>query len=106
MPSAATPGLTTATEASGQAVPVRPATGPTVDETTAEDNDEDADASKATHPDNHGAVVSAAAKADTPEGFDNHGAYVSSIAKQNAGQDAAAAAHGHSDAAKVGKSSH
>jgi len=41
----------------------------------------------ATPPDNHGAVVSAAAQTATPTGFANHGAYVRSIAMANHGHD-------------------
>jgi hypothetical protein len=41
-----------------------------------EDGDEDADGPS----DNHGAVVSAAAKAETPAGFKNHGQFVSCVA--------------------------
>jgi hypothetical protein len=49
------------------------------------------------HPDNHGALVSAAAKAVTPAAFANHGAYVRSIAMQNHGHGAASAkTHGTS----------
>ncbi len=44
---------------------------------------------QATHPDNHGAAVSEAARTTTPDGFSNHGAYVSSIALDNSGQAAA-----------------
>lgn len=49
------------------------------------------------HPDNHGALVSARAKAVTPDGFANHGAYVRVIALQNHGAGAASAeTHGKS----------
>jgi hypothetical protein len=48
------------------------------------------DASAAVHPDNHGLLVSEAARAETPDGFDHHGAYVRTIAQDN---------HGHADAA-------
>jgi hypothetical protein len=49
------------------------------------------------HPDDHGALVSAAAKAVTPAAFANHGAYVRSIAMQNHGHGAASAkTHGTS----------
>ena len=51
------------------------------------------DAAPATHPDNHGALVSAAAQAATPPGnFANHGAYVRSVATANAGHQASGAA--------------
>ncbi len=69
-----------------------------VDENQDEDVDQDEDVNddgtteedggdaKAEHPLNHGAYVSAAAHADTPEGFDNHGQWVSSIAKGTDGK--------------------
>lgn len=89
---AARSGLKTAEEAAGKTVPVRAA------EDDEADTDEDADA--ATHPDNHGKLVSEAARGETPGGFDNHGAYVSSIAKANHGQVTATdkkAGHGKPD---------
>ncbi len=86
-------GLGKATEAAGKTVPVR------VAEDDEADTDEDADA--ATHPDNHGKLVSEAAHLETlPVGFENRGAYVSSIAKQNQGQVTATekkAGHGKPD---------
>jgi hypothetical protein len=45
------------------------------------------------HPDNHGKLVSEAARSATPGGFDNHGAYVRTIAQDNAGHAGAAATH-------------
>lgn len=66
-----------------------------VDEEDAVDQDEDLnddetvdedEGANADHPLNHGAFVSAAAHADTPEGFDNHGQWVSSIAKGTDGK--------------------
>jgi hypothetical protein len=42
---------------------------------------------EASHPVNHGCVVSLAAKTATPSGFKNHGQWVSSIAKDNHGHD-------------------
>ncbi len=50
-----------------------------------EDVDQDEDG-KSDRPLNHGAYVSEAAHADTPEGFDNHGQWVSSIAKGSDGK--------------------
>ncbi len=101
LPSAAADGLTTAGAAAGLTVPARPDAVPATrnqdraepDADADESADEDTGASdQATHPDNHGAVVSEAARATTPAGFANHGAYVSSIALDNAGQ-ATAKAH-------------
>jgi hypothetical protein len=98
MPTAAAGGLATAGAAAGMTVPARPDSATATrnqdraepDEAAAENADEDAGASaQATHPDNHGATVSEAARTTTPDGFDNHGAYVSSIALDNAGQAAA-----------------
>jgi hypothetical protein len=99
LPSAAADGLATAGAAAGMTVPARPDAVPATrnqdraepDEDTGESSDEStaaaADVSaQATHPDNHGAAVSEAARTTTPGGFSNHGAYVSSIALDNAGQ--------------------
>jgi hypothetical protein len=41
------------------------------------------DASGSPKADNHGALVSAAAQMETPEGFANHGAFVSCVAKMD-----------------------
>lgn len=131
MPAASAPGLARAAAASGKTVPVIKPQGQEsrlADErSTTEDKTEqvetpetpetpeapDADApdvdAATTHPDNHGAVVSAAAKAATPDGFDTHGAYVSSIAKSSAGKpdaatkaaDKAAAGNANGDAGKA-----
>jgi hypothetical protein len=65
-PEAADFGLTTAANASGQDVPAG------VDGGLAE---------QGTEATGHGATVSEAARAETPEGYDNHGDYVSSIAR-------------------------
>ena len=91
-------GLSRATEGPGSSIPVAGAP----DEDADEDADADADeiepadeapaAADGVHPDNHGAVVSAAAQGATPQAFDNHGAYVRTIARDNAGQVKAAAA--------------
>jgi hypothetical protein len=94
LPSAATDGLATAGAAAGMTVPVRPDALPDSrsidraepDEVTGAATDAEA---QATHPDNHGADVSDAARATTPAGFANHGEYVSSVALENAGQAAA-----------------
>jgi hypothetical protein len=97
----ATKGLGIAAAASGHAVPVASTNGDQT-EATGDDTDGEAATDQAgdppTHPDNHGAVVSAAAKADTPEGYDNHGAYVSSIAKANHGQSTKPATAGKPEA--------
>jgi hypothetical protein len=50
---------------------------PSEDADTDKDADADADAAEG---DTHGALVSAAAKMETPEGFRNHGAFVSCVA--------------------------
>ncbi len=102
-PQAAADGLATAKAASGKTVPVRPehpdATAgtrspeatktPEANETAKPAKSPDVDATTGTggpHPTNHGALVSAAAKAATPSGFANHGAYVRTIARNNHGQ--------------------
>jgi len=76
--------------------------GDAPDEDAAEDGDADADAPEAAEEDapeaaeedapeadgdtdNHGAMVSAAAGMETPDGFANHGAFVSCVARQNHG---------------------
>ena len=73
------------------------AEAPDADESETADSPDASDgdaADAAEHPDNHGLLVSEAAKGETPAGFDNHGAYVRTIAQDN---------HGHSDAAKPKK---
>jgi hypothetical protein len=109
MPDAAAPGLQRAAEAAGKTVPVAAAghdlnaDGTEAAETEAPETEApETDAPKeaapvsapapppGTHPDNHGADVSAAAKTQTPAGFDNHGQYVRSIATANHGQTVAA----------------
>jgi hypothetical protein len=104
MPSAAADGLATAGAAAGKIVPVvveEEAPAP-ADEDADEDVPADAEADDAA---NHGALVSEAAQAATPEGFDNHGQYVKSVATANHGQETAkeareaAAARGGSDKA-------
>lgn len=93
-PAAAADGLSTATEASGQTVPVRageaalPAGDEDEDPGLAE---EDADAADAgDRPQNHGWFVSQAAKGATPAGAANHGESVSAVARSDAGKPAAA----------------
>lgn len=87
LPSAATDGLSTAGAAAGMTVPARPDAPPAVGSQQPAASDEDTGPSEqATHPDNHGAAVSEAARAATPEGITNHGVYVSSVALDNAGQ--------------------
>jgi hypothetical protein len=93
LPSASAPGLSTATEASGHKVPVRPV--PTVDAPSVES---DADAqpalTKADLPDAaaHGSTVSGVATGDDPTPDTNKGADVSAAAKDNHGQSVAATA--------------
>jgi hypothetical protein len=98
MPGAADFGLQTATDASGQVVPARPQADQADEEDPSLDADDpatepadDADADGA--PDNHGTLVSEAARMDTPEAFDGrHGAFVSCVARMN---------HGHDDGTEV-----
>jgi hypothetical protein len=117
MPTAAAGGLDRAADATGKIVPVaHPDSGAAAtDEDADEDADDDADkvepaevepaeeepaeqpagdTGTAAHPDNHGKIVSEAAKAPTPAGFDNHGQYVRTIASDN---------RGHADTAKTAK---
>ena len=78
MPAASNAGIDTARQASGQQVPLG------VDASTSHQNlNAGTPDSAGAPPDGtHGADVSAAAKAPTPDGdWANHGAYVSSIAK-------------------------
>ena len=117
MPSASSAGLERAAEAAGKIVPVA-GPGENADERTDEDADADVETEEpaaekpagdqpldaAAHPDNHGAVVSDAAKNPTPAGFDNHGQYIKTIATDNAGQ-AEAATHAPTKAPKA-KPSH
>ena len=97
-PAAAADGLSTATEASGQTVPVRAgdAALPEADEDAAPDladpeADEDEGADDAgDRPQNHGWFVSQAAKGATPASAANHGESVSAVARSDAGKPAAA----------------
>jgi hypothetical protein len=100
-PDAAADGLTTATQASGKAVPVRaeeaaaPETDEDEDADQAEpeaDEDEDADPAAGERPQNHGWFVSEAAKGATPESADDHGQFVSDIARGDDGKPEAATA--------------
>jgi hypothetical protein len=97
-PEAAADGLERATEASGIEVPRAgppEANEPVTDEDEDEPEEpiaeepaeENGDGAEAAEPDNHGAAVSEAAQADTPEEFDNHGQYVRSVATDNHGHD-------------------
>ena len=104
---AAKDGLAGAADASGRSVPVRAESPDTATEhqaNKAPEANESPDlattkAADTTHPDNHGLLVSAAAKTGPQVGFPNHGAYVSSIARQNHGHGAApATTHGKSGA--------
>jgi hypothetical protein len=94
MPAASNGGLDTARQASGKQVPLG------VDESAPHGNPTNSapDTAGAPPDGTHGADVSAAAKATTPDGFANHGAYVSSIAK-GWGQ-ATSAAHHNTNAAQ------
>ncbi len=106
-PSTPASGLTVATQASGQTVPVV-SEG---DENTETDQDTETSTDTSTDPAdtgdhcttdprtatteqlaamNHGAIVCWAAQQATPDGFANHGAWVSSWAKQNHGADKSA----------------
>ncbi len=100
LPDAASKGLDRATQASGKTVPARPASpaGPPADEAPAVDTEQPADA-PADLPDaaQHGAAVSAVAKADDLTPDTNHGADVSAVARDNHGQ-ATAADHRPADA--------
>src|SRR5690242_12659230 len=73
LPDAANGGIQQAQSASGKSVPM--GVDGSLADRSAQDNTNGAPT------DTHGATVSAAAQAETPDGFDNHGAYVSSIAK-------------------------
>jgi len=104
LPQFAADGLAQGADASARPVPSAPAVVPTADdEDEAKDEgegaapeaeetpDADAPATEASdHPDNHGAVVSEAAKGETPEGWRNHGAYVSAVAHGLVAPDATA----------------
>ena len=103
----ATVGLDRAAIASEWSVPVRAespdtATEPHANKAPEANESPDLATTKAadtTHPDNHGLLVSAAAKTGPQVGFPNHGAYVSSIARQNHGHGAAPeTTHGKSGA--------
>jgi len=95
-PAAAADGLERAGTAAGKVVPVsaqEAAPVPAVVEETAPEQAAPADATAtAEHPDNHGKLVSEAAKSETPAGFDNHGQYVKTVATANHGQETSAAA--------------
>lgn len=88
MPSAAGDGLATAGAAAGKTVPVGPPApeAPEAEEETTEPEPELTDPEDGEQPDNHGSVVSEAARGETPEGFRNHGEYVSSVARSGAGK--------------------
>jgi hypothetical protein len=102
---AAKDGLVRAASASTLLVPVRaesPDTAASPDATKAPKASESPDPSESpdlattkaadtAHPDNHGALVSVAAKAGPQAGFANHGAYVRSIAMKNDGHGTASA---------------
>lgn len=96
LPSAAAPGLANAASHSGKTVPARPAdpgapSGKTVTVHVAA-TAQATDAVTADAPTgNHGAVVSAVAKATDATPATNHGADVSAVAKANHGQTVAAA---------------
>jgi hypothetical protein len=97
LPDAAATGLANAASHSGQTVPARPAEpgapANTVTTTTPTTVTPDAPT------DNHGAVVSAVAKAADTTPSTNHGADVSAVAKQNHGQTVAGT-HRPADAGK------
>jgi hypothetical protein len=102
MPGASTAGLDTATTASGQAVPARPATvdaPPAVEPDTDTTDGDAADGDTGPSAGTHGAAVSAVATAEDTTPDTNHGADVSAVAKANAGQTIAGT-HRPSDAGK------
>jgi hypothetical protein len=106
-PAAAADGLSKAAAVSGQTVPVSgadnapQAEASSAPESEAPETEAPTTTTDAAPPaDTHGALVSAAAQAATPDGIANHGAYVSSIAKANHGQTTAAAATAAAAAAK------
>jgi hypothetical protein len=92
LPDAASGGLAKASQASGRTVPARPATPPGRPADTAPTTDvtvsSDATTQDVAQPDaaQHGAAVSAVAKADDATPDTNHGADVSAAAKDNHGQ--------------------
>jgi hypothetical protein len=98
MPSAATRGLSTATEHSGRTVPAVPdTTGLSLEpqaEPAAEEDSSEADLPEAAA---HGAAVSEAAQAEDSTADTNHGADVSAVARDNHGQ-AVAESHVPEDA--------
>lgn len=79
MPEAAADGLETASDAAGKTVPVANEPQPANEEAD-EESDEASDA--------HGAVVSGAARMETPDGFRNHGHWVSCVARMPHGAGA------------------
>ena len=109
LPPAAQAGLDRAADASGRTVPARtapaeqpeaPATeGPEIEEPGTQEpgsdkpeNEEPEAPDEGGAAESHGAIVSAAAQADTPDGYRNHGAYVSEVARQNKGRERSAEA--------------
>lgn len=80
LPGAAGPGLARATDASGQAVPVRAARGDEEQEPVAEEAPEASAEPEESDAPNHGSIVSEAAGMATPDGFRNHGQFVSCVA--------------------------
>jgi hypothetical protein len=89
-PAAAAGGLERASEVSGKTLPASEQADEQAPETDENVDEEEPAEDAAEHPDNHGALVSAAAQAETPEGFDNHGQYVKTIATDNHGHAVAA----------------
>lgn len=100
LPGAAAAGLGVAAGAAGKLVPVGAPVAPTAETLPAEVDDPaeegtDSGVEDIERPDNHGAVVSTAARAETPAGWKNHGAYVSSVARGAEGTAAPTAGKGH-----------
>lgn len=87
-PAKADHGRSTAGNAAGLTVPPsappsldKPAPSPSADDEDTENPEPSGSPEPSAHPDNHGAVVSQAARGETPDGWANHGAYVSAVAR-------------------------
>jgi hypothetical protein len=106
-PATAADGLQRAGEAAGKVLPVsdqEAAPVPAVVEETAPDPATPPEAPvTAEHADNHGKLVSEAAKGEHPAGSKNHGQYVKSVATANHGQETSAAARAAAAAKGAGK---
>lgn len=88
MPAASSDGLATASEASGQTLPVGPVDATLDDQPGATEETGDAAPVQGLDPataENHGVLVSEAARMATPDGFTNHGEFVSCVPRMNRG---------------------